>query len=130
MQALFIVILVALAAIFISINQAGLALLTGIVLLADLAGGLLSGVIGALFGTFGALKETAQGEAAEVEAAKVKYPSGKKAFEEGFGRLCKEFGKREKDKQEGKMIKSKLNTANLAASVENFLAGIGKALKK
>lgn len=118
------------AMLFFAYNQmAGLAIIVGLLILADLLGNIFSGMFGFAKGTVGALAETFGEEAAEVEASRPKPPSGQKFFRESLERTGKQLGKSEKLKAEGKRL-PRAGIDTLASAADNFLTGLQKLFKK
>jgi len=127
------ILLIAFLIAIIFLVQAKIVWLAAIVfllLLLDLFGGVVSKFFGFTGAVIEAAGDTISEEAAEVEAAKTKSPSGKKFLDEGFARIGKETGKREKDKAEGKKMKTKLTVPNIVGAVDNFMMGFSKLFKR
>ena len=114
----------------LSAGQITLSYILAILLVADLVGGVISKFFSALGAVAKGLRETAEEEAQEVADAKTKYPSGKKFIDEGLGRIGKEMGKKEMEREEKKKMKSKLSVANAVGAVDNFLMGFSKLFKR
>ena len=114
----------------VSAGLATLAYILFILLIADLIGGFISKLFSGAAGVASGALEIAEEEAQEVANAKTKHPAGKKFLEEGIGKIGKELGKREKEKEEHKKMKSKLSLASAVGAVENFLSGFGKLFRK
>ncbi|HLC92104.1 MAG TPA: hypothetical protein VJH23_00150 [archaeon] len=128
-----LVLLIVFLLAIIFLVQAKIVWLAGIVfllLLLDLFGGVVSKFFGFVGAAAEATGEIVAEEAGEVEAAKTKYPHGKKFIDEGLGRIGKELGKKEKERDEKKKMKSKLNVANAVGAIDNFMMGFGKLFKK
>ena len=133
MQLLVLTLLIVLVFISVASGAVWLAFIIGLVLLADLLGGVVSKILGFFYSLITGLVETGKEEAVEIEAAKGKPPSGKKFFGEGFSQAGKGLGKGEKARQEEKenqLFGEKLSVAGVVGGVENFMAGLGKLFRK
>src|SRR3989344_2846008 len=98
MQAIIFVLLIALIFILVHAGIIWAAAFVLLVIIADLIGGIFSSIFGFAKATKNVVYETALEEAAEVEAAKGKPPSGKKFFADVASKIGKGVGKGGKGK--------------------------------
>ncbi len=130
MQAALLVVFILAIFLLAQFKLVWLAFIVFLLLLFDLFGGAFSRFVGFLGAVAEGIGQTASEEAVEVEAAKVKTPSGKKFIDEGLSKIGKEVGKSEKEKLGHKRTKSRLTVGNLVAAVDNFMTGAAKLFKR
>ncbi len=130
MQPVLLVLLLALIFFFVQAQLVWAAMLVGLLIIADLLGGVFSKGFRFLGGTASAISETIKEESIEVEGASPKPPQAKKFFEESFSQLGKGIGRGERAKAERKKIRSALSMDGIVSSAANFMSGLLKLFRR